>query len=633
MSISLSVPAEDTHRELKPRIMVVGVGGAGGNAVNDMIAANLDGVEFLAVNTDAQALQGSNAPRKVQMGAGITHGLGAGARPEVGSAAAEESLSEIMEHLEGSNMVFIAAGMGGGTGTGGAPVIAKAARELGILTVGVVTKPFQFEGVHRMRLAEKGIEDLEGYVDTLIVIPNQNLFRIANEKTTFADAFRLADEVLYSGVRGVTDLMIMPGMINLDFADIRSVMSEMGKAMMGTGEAEGERRALDAAEAAIANPLLDDTSMKGAKGVLINITGGDDMTLFEVDEAANRIRSEVDEEAYIIFGSAFDGELEGRVRVSVVATGIDADSIKRPVPMVLSAMDHRHAPVMAPPEAVAATEDVAVKKDDEPLIPLRFAPQTSSENSAASRVEVARETASEDKPLEAPGEVVTDTESPPDAIIENEPLSLGPENLEIENQVAEAAIEQLEAEEEPPAPVAEESVETVEELATDEGATETDFQQTTVEQEQQAPAAMPSVDADESFIPPVPTGSDGKEPEVPTDPFAISDMMNDSRQQPSTVASKPSKPRGESLFDRIMGGGKSQVSNVQPLDWKTTASGKTVAGSEDGLVNRPPNPAQEPAVAKSPASLGGAQQVERLPSSDHEEDLLDIPAFLRRQAN
>ena len=321
MSINLSVPDHHVERELKPRIMVIGVGGAGGNAVNDMIASQLEGVEFLVANTDAQALQGSNAERRVQMGASITRGLGAGARPEVGRAAAEETLSEIVEHLDGCNMAFIAAGMGGGTGTGAAPVIAQAAREHGVLTVGVVTKPFHFEGIHRMRQAEAGIEELEQYVDTLIVIPNQNLFRVANEKTTFADAFRMADEVLYSGVRGVTDLMVMPGMINLDFADIRSVMGEMGKAMMGTGEAEGERRALDAAEAAIANPLLDDSSMKGARGVLINITGGSDMTLFEVDEAANRIRSEVDEEAYIIFGSAFDAELDGRMRVSVVATG------------------------------------------------------------------------------------------------------------------------------------------------------------------------------------------------------------------------------------------------------------------------------------------------------------------------
>jgi cell division protein FtsZ len=310
--------------ELKPRITVVGVGGAGGNAVCNMIRAKLEGVEFVVANTDAQALSGSlvELSHRIQLGLHVTQGLGAGSKPDVGRASAEESHEEIIQHLRGSNMVFITAGMGGGTGTGAAPVIARAAREEGILTVGVVTKPFHFEGTHRSRTAERGIEELQQYVDTLIIIPNQNLFRIANERTTFADAFKMADDVLYSGVRGVTDLMMMPGLINLDFADIRAVMAEMGKAMMGTGEAEGDRRALDAAEAAISNPLLDDVSMKGAKGVLINITGGYDMTLYEVDEAANRIRDEVDPEANIIFGSTFDEKLNGTIRVSVVATGI-----------------------------------------------------------------------------------------------------------------------------------------------------------------------------------------------------------------------------------------------------------------------------------------------------------------------
>jgi cell division protein FtsZ len=310
--------------DLKPRITVIGVGGAGGNAVCNMIRSKLEGVGFLVANTDAQALSGSlvESSAKIQLGLNVTQGLGAGSKPDVGRASAEESHDEIVQHLRGSNMVFITAGMGGGTGTGAAPVIARAAREEGILTVGVVTKPFHFEGTHRARTAERGIEELQQYVDTLIIIPNQNLFRIANERTTFADAFKMADDVLYSGVRGVTDLMMMPGLINLDFADIRAVMAEMGKAMMGTGEAEGERRALDAAEAAISNPLLDDVSMKGAKGVLINITGGYDMTLYEVDEAANRIRDEVDPEANIIFGSTFDEKLNGTIRVSVVATGI-----------------------------------------------------------------------------------------------------------------------------------------------------------------------------------------------------------------------------------------------------------------------------------------------------------------------
>ena len=322
MTLNLSLPQDPF--DIRPKITVIGVGGAGGNAVNNMIRSKLEGVEFLIANTDAQALQQSMCERRIQLGNTVTKGLGAGARPDIGRASAEEAIREIADQLAGSNMAFITAGMGGGTGTGAAPVIAQIAREQGILTVGVVTKPFHFEGAHRMRLAESGISELQQYVDTLIIIPNQNLFRIANEKTTFADAFKMADEVLYSGVRGVTDLMVMPGLINLDFADIRAVMSEMGKAMMGTGEATGENRAIAAAEAAISNPLLDEVSMKGARGVLINITGGMDMTLFEVDESANRIRDEVDPDANIIFGSTFDQSLEGKIRISVVATGIES---------------------------------------------------------------------------------------------------------------------------------------------------------------------------------------------------------------------------------------------------------------------------------------------------------------------
>lgn len=324
MTINLHLPNQ--HVVLRPTITVVGVGGAGGNAVNNMINARLEGVDFVVANTDAQALDSAQTDRKIQLGTGITKGLGAGADPQVGRAAAEEAIEDIINHMEGSNMVFITAGMGGGTGTGAAPVVARAARELGILTVGVVTKPFQFEGANRMRMAEQGLKELQQYVDTLIVIPNQNLFRLATEKTTFADAFRMADEVLHSGVRGVTDLMVKPGLVNLDFADIRTVMREMGKAMMGTGEATGEKRAIEAAEAAISNPLLDDVSLKGARAALINITGGSDMTLFEVDEAANRIREEVDADANIIFGSTFSEEMNGLMRVSVVATGIDAES-------------------------------------------------------------------------------------------------------------------------------------------------------------------------------------------------------------------------------------------------------------------------------------------------------------------
>lgn len=309
--------------ELKPRIVVFGVGGAGGNAVDNMIEANLQGVEFIVANTDAQALGRSQTTNRIQLGPETTGGLGAGARPDIGAVAAEESLEEIRTHLEGAHMVFVAAGMGGGTGTGAAPVIARAAQEQGILTVAVVTKPFGFEGARRMRVAQQGLDDIRGAVDTMIVVPNQNLFRIANERTTFADAFRMADDVLYSGVRGITDLMVMPGLINLDFADVRSIMHGMGTAMMGMGEASGEARALEAARQAIDNPLLDDVTMKGARGVLINITGGYDMTLFELDEAANEIRAEVDPDANIILGSTFDPELEGKIRVSVVSAGLE----------------------------------------------------------------------------------------------------------------------------------------------------------------------------------------------------------------------------------------------------------------------------------------------------------------------
>ncbi|MCB1378200.1 MAG: cell division protein FtsZ [Alphaproteobacteria bacterium] len=324
MTIKLTVP---DLQDLKPRITVFGVGGAGGNAVNNMIESRLDGVEFVVANTDAQALMQNAAQRRVQMGTALTQGLGAGSQPQIGAAAAEEALPEILDHLAGSHMAFITAGMGGGTGTGAAPVIARAAKEQGILTVGVVTKPFHFEGVRRQQTAERGIEQLAKHVDTLIVIPNQNLFRVANEKTTFAAAFAMADQVLYSGVASITELMTKDGLINLDFADVRAIMSEMGRAMMGTGEATGDKRAIEAAEAAISNPLLDDVSMRGARGLLISITGGPDLTLYEVDEAATRIREEVDPEANIILGATFDESLEGTMRVSVVATGLAAEAL------------------------------------------------------------------------------------------------------------------------------------------------------------------------------------------------------------------------------------------------------------------------------------------------------------------
>jgi len=373
MSIEFVRPEVD---ELRPRISVIGVGGAGGNAIANMIEAAVQGVDFLVANTDAQALNHSPAERRIQLGLRITQGLGAGSRPEIGRAAAEETMEQVEKALEGAHMCFIAAGMGGGTGTGAAPVIAKAARERGILTVGVVTKPFSFEGARRMRSAEAGIEELQKHVDTLIVIPNQNLFLIANPNTTFKDAFKMADEVLQQGVRGITDLMVMPGLINLDFADVRSVMGEMGKAMMGTGEASGDNRAIEAAEKAIANPLLDGVSMKGAKGVIVSITGGEDMRLMEVDEAANHIRELVDPDANIIWGSAFNNDLEGKIRVSVVATGIEAESATSggaepakvfSFPATKSRSDAAAPaarPVSVTPEEVAPVAETSAESDD-----------------------------------------------------------------------------------------------------------------------------------------------------------------------------------------------------------------------------------------------------------------------------
>jgi cell division protein FtsZ len=506
MSINLSVP-RDEH-EMKPRISVVGVGGAGGNAVNNMIRSNLVGCEFLICNTDAQAMMQNLAERRIQLGVSVTRGLGAGSRPDVGRAAAEEALDEIMQALGGSNMVFITAGMGGGTGTGAAPVIARAAREAGILTVGVVTKPFHFEGSHRMRLAEAGMIELQKYVDTLIIIPNQNLFRVANEKTTFADAFKMADDVLHSGVRGVTDLMVMPGLINLDFADIRAVMGEMGKAMMGTGEAEGDRRAIDAAEAAISNPLLEDVSMKGARGVLINITGGADMTLFEVDEAANRIREEVDPEANIIFGSTFDEKLAGRMRISVVATGID----------------------------------VAASAQLRPLLSLvgdRDAPQPATIGAGAGQT----------APLPGALPIAASTASPNGG----EPAEPTPAVA----QVAESAAIR-----------------------------------------------------DGAFIVPRPVEPANARPQaaapsMASDAFAAAAMENGGRP----ASAKP-KSRGPSLFERVTGVGRHRAP-AAPAERPTRA----VVG-----------PAQQP-------RLGALDPNDRLVGSKSEEDLLDIPAFLRRQAN
>jgi len=573
MSINLSVP-QDEAIELKPRITVVGVGGAGGNAVNNMINAQLEGVEFVVANTDAQALASAATDRRIQLGTGLTQGLGAGSKPEIGRAAAEETIDELNEQLKGSHMVFIAAGMGGGTGTGAAPVIARAARDLGVLTVGVVTKPFQFEGRHRYGIAEKGIQELEQYVDTLIIIPNQNLFRVANEKTTFSDAFKMADDVLYSGVRGVTDLMVMPGLINLDFADVRSVMSEMGKAMMGTGEAEGERRALDAAEAAISNPLLDDTSMAGANGVLINITGGSDMTLFEVDEAANRIRSEVEEDAYIIFGSTFDDSLEGRIRVSVVATGIDAESMSRPEPAVLSmhedAVSHIATPI---PEAEPSAE--VAQSPVEPSV---------AEILTQTMADVSDDTPAHD-PVDAPVMEVED----------DAPQTLGLELLEPQPQRASATDFAVDDNEDMGAP---EPARVPASFAT--------------------PAAMPSMDAQDAFIPPAPVNSQTTE-NAEIDPMAEAAMVN------GAAADKPHKStatKGPSLFERVTGGAKTKVSMF----------GQAKVEKNEAVHTTAPATQMRTSAMEEP-TLGGLDPEERLQPSRAEEDLLDIPAFLRRQAN
>ena len=512
MTISLGIPKDEN--ELKPRITVVGVGGAGGNAVNNMVRSNLVGCDFVVCNTDAQAMKQSLAETRLQLGIQTTRGLGAGSRPEVGRSAAEEALDQVMAALDGANMVFVTAGMGGGTGTGAAPVIARAAREAGILTVGVVTKPFQFEGTKRMRIAEQGILELQKYVDTLIIIPNQNLFRVANERTTFADAFKMADDVLYSGVRGVTDLMVMPGLINLDFADIRAVMSEMGKAMMGTGEAEGDRRAIDAAEAAISNPLLDDVSMKGAKGVLINITGGLDMTLFEVDEAANRIREEVDPDANIIFGSTFDEALAGRMRISVVATGIDAVEMAERRPMIQLVTERgREVHTAAPPApATAPMPEPAVAS----AIPPAAAP-AAAESAMAMAQQAEREA------------VRTNAFVPPRAI--------------------------------------------------------------------DVPARPPQV----------------AQPAVAPDVYAQAAMDNGGARQPP--AAKSAKPaRGLNLFDRVRGVTRQRpVNEPAQSDWNQLSS------------SRETPPAAQP-------RLGTLDPQDRIQPSK-EEELLDIPSFLRRQAN
>ncbi len=596
MSINLTVP-KDNLPNLQPKITVIGVGGAGGNAVNNMIRSELEGVDFVVANTDAQSLSQSGTENRIQLGARLTEGLGAGSKPEIGRGAAEESLDEIIAELDGAHMAFIAAGMGGGTGTGGAPVIARAAKEKGILTVGVVTKPFQFEGSHRMKQADAGIEILEQFVDTLIVIPNQNLFRIANEKTTFADAFSMADEVLYSGVRGVTDLMVMPGLINLDFADIRSVMSQMGKAMMGTGEADGERRALDAAEAAIANPLLDDTSMKGAKGVLINISGGIDITLFEVDEAANRIRAEVDDDANIMVGSAFDESLEGIMRVSVVATGIDISTPQMVLPTMLhlaDKLDNTGEVKLQLQEDLKSEAPVSEEMEREEDISL---PVMSSTLETDTEVQSEKEIGSiSDSESESTDEVEEEQEVAPKNLSVNFSSGIAPEAMH-SNKTIDAFI--------PPQPAAAEELDLQEQMIT-----------------------------------------------LRAVPDAIDEKIIEEPKESDEVPQIPWRMKGVSLFERVTGSGKTsfvkkeEASEAVEIKNISSLSGPQITEKTPDQVNQSEeieksetesvdslNTVGEPVqsnVTETPEEL---EEQEVISSDENTDDLLDIPAFLRRQAN
>ena len=578
--------------EAKPQITVFGVGGAGGNAVNNMINGKLEGVDFVVANTDSQSLVQSLAAHRVQLGVNITNGLGAGARPDIGKDAAEEALDDIQRYLDGNNMVFIAAGMGGGTGTGAAPVIARAAREQGILTVGVVTKPFQFEGLQRMTLADSGIQELQSYVDTLIVIPNQNLFRIANEHTGFAEAFKLADDVLHAGVRGVTDLMINPGLINLDFADIRTVMGEMGKAMMGTGEAEGAARAVEAAEAAINNPLLDNASIEGAQGVLINITGSTDMTLHEVDEAATRICREVDEHANIIFGTSIDESLDGSMRVAVIATGIDADTVRAPVPEV---PDNVHVLGISStsstgtgPSAEQSTQEVKLEENYNP------------ENN---------------------------TKTYEDSSIK-EPLANTEKNLNITGQNKEEENNKLYTNdlipEEKVTPTKSKSV-----SASVGGGVAA--KATISSSKPQTQAYIPNHtrkleqanQTETAFIPPAPV-----DPEVPDLEISETKSVDIISEADLLNAGKTTKRRAPSLFERMTGTGRARH-EADLTTQQITPSNETSRKKEKEKL--------ESEIKTSEPKLGITKKPEKTititEQASEEDDPLEIPAFLRRQAN
>ncbi|WP_424976990.1 cell division protein FtsZ [Leisingera sp. S232] len=571
MTLNLSMPGNE---ELKPKITVFGVGGAGGNAVNNMIAKELDGVEFVVANTDAQALQQSAAKSRVQLGIKVTEGLGAGARPQVGSAAAEESIEQIVDHLAGAHMCFITAGMGGGTGTGAAPIIAQAARELGVLTVGVVTKPFQFEGLKRMRQAEAGVESLQKVVDTLIIIPNQNLFRLANEKTTFSEAFSMADDVLYQGVKGVTDLMVRPGLINLDFADVRAVMDEMGKAMMGTGEGEGEDRAVQAAEKAIANPLLDEISLKGAKGVLINITGSHDLTLFELDEAANRIREEVDPDANIIVGSTLDTGMEGKMRVSVVATGIDATDVNTDMPVP-------RRPMSAPLRQTVSVEESRA-------VPLEL------------NTPVQQPAAAEAAPAPTP------------ALAEEAPAALEEPSLFAEMNVQQVAEQDL----------MEDVVEAVEPAA-DDGLPPPAYQP-------QVPEFRPQMDAEETpqaaFVAPK-----APAPGTPS-PQALERLQAAAQrvQQPQQQASHAVRPAASATQAQQQQQAQQQPEGQRRFGLNSLIHRMTGSNDAPAARQQPQAVRQQPAMqAQAPAAQ--PQQAEQ--QADPDQERIEIPAFLRRQAN
>lgn len=595
MTISINVP--DIH-ELKPRITVFGVGGAGGNAVNNMITAGLQGVDFVVANTDAQALTMSKAQRIVQMGTAVTQGLGAGSQPNVGAAAAEEVIDELRDHLSGANMVFVTAGMGGGTGTGAAPVIAKTARDMGILTVGVVTKPFHFEGGRRMRTAEAGINELHKVVDTLLIIPNQNLFRVANEKTTFADAFAMADQVLYSGVACITDLMVKEGLINLDFADVRAVMREMGKAMMGTGEASGDKRALTAAEAAIANPLIDDSSMKGAKGLLISITGGKDLTLFEVDEAATRIREEVDQDANIIVGATFDEALDGLIRVSVVATGIEQAAIAR------------NSQATSAPVANAAPQ-----VQQAPAAPAAAAESRLADLTARLRADNQR-MAERAQKLEAQIPAAAPVAAAPRPNVERAALAA----------IAAAVSEVPQA----PAPMQTYGDVTVRPIAQ---------KPTLFPEPEQAPLAMHEPMTPETFIPPQAERAPARAPRMPRLEELPMPAQAELRQARGEVEEEAPQKTRLSLLQRLanVGLGRRDEETEAPI------AARTAGPAMPALPERKPQrtvqqqiaasePVSEYARRPAPQGLDAHGRPAPVAPAPQGDDHLDIPAFLRRQA-